>query len=350
MMDGMADRDELGIYVQKLLVTLAVVGSLWLLAELHAYVTYVLLAMVLAAAMVPVVKAGQARGIPRAVVVAALVLGVGLALVLLGYAVVPVLVTQGEQLARSLPGLLASLPTRFPQLPWLANLTPNLGSLAGTLQGGLMQGVSLVVVAALSLGNMALILTLTIMMALDAPALIQGLLGLLPRSYASTLDAQLPEMGNRLALYVAGQAAISGILAVICLVTLLVLKVPYALLLAVVLGLISILPMVGGFIGMIPAVAVALFVSPLTALWTAAVLFVAIHLVGSFVAPVIFQRSVNLHPIMAISALVIGFTLGGLGGALVAVPMAAALQVLVVNLYLVPKLAREQAAALGTAL
>jgi predicted PurR-regulated permease PerM len=221
-------------------------------------------------------------------------------------------------------------------------LTPNLAGVTDALRAGLMQGVSMMVVAALSLGNVALVLTLTIMMALDAPALIRGFLDLLPTGPSRTLETQLPELGYRLAYYVAGQAAISGILAVICLVTLLALKVPYALLLSVVLGLISILPMVGGFIGMVPAVLVAMFVSPWTALWTTAILFVSIHLVGSIVAPMIFQRSVNLHPVVAITALAIGYTLGGLGGALVAVPMAAALQVLVVNLYLEPKQERER--------
>jgi predicted PurR-regulated permease PerM len=335
-------QPELKLFLEKVVIVVSIGATLGLLVALRQYVTYMLIAVVLAAAMAPIIKAGLARKIPRPASVLGILLFALVALVLLGFAVVPVLIEQVNALAKNLPGQISSLTARFSYLPFASQITPNLSSLGGTVQAGLMQGVTIAVVAATSLGNAVLVLTLTILMALDAPNIVNGLLGFLPRAQADTLREQLPEMGQRLAQYVAGQAAISAILGGVCVVTLLLFKVPYALLLGVVLALFSIIPMVGGFIGMVPAVAVALFVSPLTALWVLGVLFLSIHMVGSFVAPLIFQHSVNIHPIVAITALVVGVTLGGLGGALVSVPVAAALQVLVVNLYLEPKRQRER--------
>ncbi|MNT29518.1 hypothetical protein D3C72_1652630 [compost metagenome] len=75
-----------------------------------------------------------------------------------------------------------------------------------------------------------------------------------------------------------------------------VLHVPYVLLLGVLLGLFSVIPLIGPYLGMIPALAAALLVSPWTALLAGILLYLLIHVVGSFIAPVIFRHSLNLSP------------------------------------------------------
>jgi Predicted permease len=125
-----------------------------------------------------------------------------------------------------------------------------------------------------------------------------------------------------------------------------ILHVPYVLLLGVLLGLFSVIPLIGPYLGMLPALAVALLVSPWTALVAGLLLYLLIHVVGTFIAPVIFRRSLNLSPLLMILSLAAGYRLGGLAGMILAVPMAAVIQVLVVNLYLEPKLRREGRAPL----
>jgi predicted PurR-regulated permease PerM len=86
------------------------------------------------------------------------------------------------------------------------------------------------------------------------------------------------------------------------------------------------IPYIGPIIGPIPAVAVALFNNPISAVWVV-LLFVALQqLEGHFVAPQVFGISLRINPILIILSLLIGFQLYGIVGALVALPIAAVIR------------------------
>jgi predicted PurR-regulated permease PerM len=88
-------------------------------------------------------------------------------------------------------------------------------------------------------------------------------------------------------------------------------------------GLMEFIPYIGPIIGPIPAVVVALFDNPISAVWVV-VLFVALQqLEGHFVAPQVFRLSLRINPIVIILSLLIGFQLYGIIGSLVALPIAA---------------------------
>jgi predicted PurR-regulated permease PerM len=111
-----------------------------------------------------------------------------------------------------------------------------------------------------------------------------------------------------------------------------VLGLPFALLLAVFAGLAEAIPMVGPYLGTIPAILIALALSPHLALILAGYT-VVLHLIESNVlVPRIMERAVGLTPLTVVLALLVGAALGGLIGALLAIPIAAAIQAAVVNL------------------
>jgi len=106
----------------------------------------------------------------------------------------------------------------------------------------------------------------------------------------------------------------------------------YALFFGAFYGLMEFIPYIGPIIGPVPAVAVALFHSPLTALWVV-LLFVALQqLEGHLVAPQVFRISLRINPILIILALLIGYQLYGIAGALLALPVIAVLRTTVVYL------------------
>jgi predicted PurR-regulated permease PerM len=91
-------------------------------------------------------------------------------------------------------------------------------------------------------------------------------------------------------------------------------------------GLMEFIPYIGPIIGPAPAVAVALFSHPISALWVV-LLFVALQqLEGHFVAPQVFRISLRINPILIILALLIGYQLYGIAGALLALPIAAVIR------------------------
>jgi predicted PurR-regulated permease PerM len=97
-------------------------------------------------------------------------------------------------------------------------------------------------------------------------------------------------------------------------------------------GLMEFIPYIGPIIGPVPAVVLALFNSPITALWVV-LLFVALQqLEGHVVAPQVFRVSLRINPILIILALLIGYQLYGIAGALVALPVIAVIRQTVVYL------------------
>ncbi|MBO0768008.1 MAG: AI-2E family transporter [Solirubrobacterales bacterium] len=91
-------------------------------------------------------------------------------------------------------------------------------------------------------------------------------------------------------------------------------------------GLMELIPYVGPIIGPIPALAVALFTNPLSAVWVL-ILFVALQqLEGHVIAPQLFRISLRINPILVILALLLGDQLAGIAGALVALPVATVLR------------------------
>jgi predicted PurR-regulated permease PerM len=97
-------------------------------------------------------------------------------------------------------------------------------------------------------------------------------------------------------------------------------------------GLMEFIPYIGPIIGPAPAVLVALFVSPISALWVTLLFVVLQQLEGHFVAPQVFRISLRINPILIILSLLIGYQLYGIAGALLALPIAAVVRQTVVYL------------------
>jgi predicted PurR-regulated permease PerM len=120
----------------------------------------------------------------------------------------------------------------------------------------------------------------------------------------------------------------------------------YALFFGGFYGLMEFIPYIGPIIGPLPAVLVALFVSPISAVWVI-LLFIALQqLEGHFVAPQVFRISLRINPILIILALLIGYQLYGIAGALLALPIAAVIRQTV--LYLRRHLVLEPWGSLGS--
>jgi predicted PurR-regulated permease PerM len=110
------------------------------------------------------------------------------------------------------------------------------------------------------------------------------------------------------------------------------LHVKYALLIGVVAGIFDIIPFVGAFVGAVPAVALAFFNDGWQHALIVAIVFVLIFQAeGHFIAPRIVSESVGLSPLTVIVAILIGGELHGIGGMFLAVPIAAALRVILIH-------------------
>ena len=111
-------------------------------------------------------------------------------------------------------------------------------------------------------------------------------------------------------------------------VSLFLLGVPYALVLGAWVSITAIVPYIGAWIGAVPALLVALTISPTTALWVALLFLAVQQLEGNFLTPKIQGDTLHVHPILVFLAVIVGGGLAGILGIIVAVPALAVLRVL----------------------
>src|SRR4029079_14867240 len=136
------------------------------------------------------------------------------------------------------------------------------------------------------------------------------------------------EVETRLGLWVRGQLTLMGIVGLASGIAYVVLGVPAALLLGVIAGICEGIPLVGPIISAVPAVIAAATVSPELALVVVGVATVIQLFENNLLVPVIMRNTIGISPLILTVSLLIGAAAGGIVGALIAVPIAAALEVI----------------------
>jgi predicted PurR-regulated permease PerM len=134
--------------------------------------------------------------------------------------------------------------------------------------------------------------------------------------------------------YFRGQLVIATIVGVLSGLGMWAIGLPFALVIGVITGVTNLIPMIGPWVGGVPAVIIALTMEDVTtAIWAVLILFVVQQVESSWISPVIMKRAVKLHPAVVMLALLAGGTLFGFIGLLLAVPVMAVLKVLIGHLW-----------------
>lgn len=137
---------------------------------------------------------------------------------------------------------------------------------------------------------------------------------------------------DKLGSWLRGQLVLSVIIGLLSYVGLTILDIPYALPLSLIAGVLEVIPVMGPIISAIPAVIIAVAISPVLGLGVAAMYFVIQQLENHLIVPQVMQRAVGLNPLVVILAIAIGSKLLGFAGALLAVPLAVVGQIIVAEI------------------
>lgn len=329
-------------------VLVLVAGGLWVLGRIAPALTPFLISLVVVLLLKGPVRRLEARGMSRALAVLACYL-VSLALVtIFALFVAPPVATQFREFAAEFPNYYDSalqlweraqdqyvsvpLPdwvdeaaegARASIISWIAITSRNLAQLALST-GGQVLGFVL---------DLFLSLLLAFFVLRDLPTLKSEVLSLSGPGRREEVFHLAGEVTEVLEGFLRGQGLIALIVGTLTAIGLAVLGVPYALLIGVIAGVSNLIPYLGPLVGGSIAAISAAFVSPMLVLWT--VLYVvAVQQVDSmFLSPLIMADKVHLHPILVILSLLIGGTLGGIVGMLLAVPVAAIAKVVFIHYY-----------------
>lgn len=184
------------------------------------------------------------------------------------------------------------------------------------------------------LGRIGLLLVLAFYWLIARVESLELFLKLTPSNSREQLRALWNNIEIRLGAYLRGQVILMLIIGAVSFLGLLILRVPNALALAIIAGLFEAVPLIGPLIGAVPAIVIALFVSPLTAL-AVALFYVLIQVVeNNVLVPKVMATNVGLNPLVVILAIIAGSTLNGVVGALFAIPIAGAIQVIAQHIWL----------------
>ena len=155
---------------------------------------------------------------------------------------------------------------------------------------------------------------------------------LFPKTIREKVESATIQAEDKLGSWLRGQIVLSGFIGVLTWAVLSALGVDFALPLAIIAGILEIVPTIGPILSAIPAIIVALNTSPILALVVAISYFLIQLLENNILVPRIMQRAVGLNPIVIIVGIIIGGKLLGIAGALLAIPFISLLVVVYKNL------------------
>jgi predicted PurR-regulated permease PerM len=331
------------------LLVVIVVGG-WLAFALQAIVVQVLLATIIAAGISPLVDrlaspvgGAVSRGWrpPRAIAVLAIygvILGV---LILIVTIVVPPAARDVGDLASRLPVIgrawVVSSIAMIEDVPFFAGL--DIAQSLAQIVDQLLQQIANLVGQALKVVQFAVgflttaldsvfVLILALYLTSDGARIRAWAVGFIPPAHRTWASRIAVRVGTRLGGWLRGQLLLSAIIGMVVLVGLLAIGVPYAVLLALVAAIGEAIPIVGPILSAFPAVLVGLTQSPTTGLLVLALYVVVQQLENHLIVPQVMGRAVEIHPLATMLALLAGSQLMGITGAILSVPVAAAVAVI----------------------
>jgi predicted PurR-regulated permease PerM len=314
-------------------VVLAASAGVYLLFLLHSLLLQMIVAVMLAIALEPLVRVLMRRGIKRAFASTLAVFITISALLIITSLIATPLVTQGTRLLENAPQLVNDL-VQNQQLTFLNDqyhLVDRVKEFsAGQASKIAGAGVSFIGVIGSILGGLS---SLVIIFVLSLFLLIEG-----PDTWEQCLQFLRPEQTRRIRLvakkmsqavsgFVTGNLLISLIAGTVTLVTLLILQVPYAFALAALVAIFDLIPLVGAAIATIAVGLVALTKGLVVALIAVLVLLVYQFVEGHLIQPLVYARVISLSPLLIILASIVGAELAGIVGVLLAIPLAAVIQI-----------------------
>ncbi len=325
-------------------VTLAVVATLVVLSAARSVASILILvviAAVLAVGLDPVIRRLQGFGVGRGLSVLILVLaltGIGIAF---GALVVPPLVNQATGLADDVPTYVNRLAQRddfIGEVVRRNDVAPKIQSFIEQLPQRAGESFGTVLGIAGKVGSVVFrVLTVVILMVyfmLALPSMRRTATIMFPLDQRRQGERVMDRSIDRIGGYVAGNLITSAVCGATTLIALLVIGVPFAVPLALWAGLADLIPLVGAYVGAAPAIIVAFFVSPVAGIITL-VFFIVYQQIENYVlVPRVMKNAVNLSPAAVIVSTLVGGSLAGLAGALLALPVAATVKVLVIDLWL----------------
>ncbi|MBX4191642.1 MAG: AI-2E family transporter [Candidatus Doudnabacteria bacterium] len=304
---------------------------IWFLWSIRAVILLFLISIIISSAIDPVADFLRKRRIPRALsvlMVYALFLGL---LGLVGFLMVPPITQQIDQISKTdlvdrLIDKVGVFRENLTHSEWGRALNDSLKELAGGLSGTLFQTTKGVISGIV---GVITVLTISFYLTIEENGMKNFIKHLAPYKHQAYVMGLVNKIQRKVGAWVLGQLILSVVIFGLTFIGLTVLKIEFALVLALIAGITEIIPYIGPFIGAIPAVMFAFLQNPPLAVAVIILYLVIQQLENHVIVPVVMSRSVGLNPVLVILAILVGGSLAGILGGLIAIPVVSGLSVFV---------------------
>ncbi len=326
------DLDNSTKIILKIVGVVLGLAFLWVIRDI---VITLLLGVILASAMDPLVSYFKLRRVPRAVsvlTVYVIVLGiVGLII----YLMIPPLLDQIKILGANFPSYIEQLRQRFPDAAFIIN---NLDfSEFGKGVIGTFDSNGTVFSRTLGLFNgvfsFITILVVSFYLVAEQQGMREFIRSLVPPHHQHFSMNLVDKIQKKMGLWIIGQLILSVSIFAVTFIGLSALGVKYALFLALLAGLLEVVPYIGPIISALPAIFFAFIQNPPLAVAVLVLYILVQKLEGYVLVPKIMQKTVGMSPLVVLVALLVGFKLAGILGLLLAVPLVGAIMVVINEFY-----------------
>jgi predicted PurR-regulated permease PerM len=320
----MSKPQKIEISHRTIVFTVFFLASVWFLFKIRQVILQVFLALLIMAILNPTVRKLEKMRIPRAVSVLIVYVVVFVVFGVMVAQMAPLLLDQSTKFANFLPNYLEGL--NIPA-PLVEQVTTEFTSQITRLPGQFLK-ISVSVFSNLLAVFTVLFFALYFLIAREK--LDKQLSTIFPEDEKrqEQIDGMLEKLEQKLGGWARGQIVLMIIVGLATYIGLLILRVPFALPLAIIAGVLEIVPNIGPIIAAIPAVIVGFSVTPFTGLAVGALAFLIQQLEIYMLVPKVMERSAGLSPIVTLLSLVIGLEVAGVVGAILSIPVVISGQVL----------------------
>jgi len=328
-------KNQLSISTLSIIKVVLVLLAFYVLYLIGNIVAMLFISFVLFSAINPIVNRLREYHVPRplGVIIIYLVLFAVISSVFI--LITPHVVEQAKGLIQALPGYLEKTFANFSELQ---KYSVQYGLVDNIKQGleFLQQGVSLGAKGIFSIiasifGGVAsffIILVITFYMIAEKDAIYSFLNNAIPEAHRKRAMSLIESVQEKLGLWARAQLILSFVIFLLIFIFLSIFKIKYALVLALIAGLTEFIPYLGPIIGAIPAVIIAFFQSPVNALIVIVIYYAVQQIENTILVPQIMRKAVGINPVISITALMAGLKLGGIFGAILAIPVVVTLGVI----------------------
>jgi predicted PurR-regulated permease PerM len=314
------------------------------LTTIAGVITYVAAALFLALGLEPLVASLVRRGLKRPLAVLAVIGGLLLVLAGIVVSIIPALVSEGGNLAANAPRILTDLSNQG----WVTALDSKLGgsihsAIDGaatflsdsknwpSLAGGVVQvGLSLLN----GFSGLTVIFILTIFFMASLVGFKQWIYSLIPTSRRTSFKTLAEEIFESIGRYVMGQVGVALLNGLLAFIMMSIMQVPFALILAFIEFLLALIPLVGSLSGALLVTLVALTHSPTAAIVMGIYYIIYMQLEAYVIGPRVMRKAVSVPGAVVVVAALAGGTLLGVLGALVAIPVAASVMLIIKQVWI----------------